>query len=59
MTNLSDIFFPCVCNQMVVGMSYNVEYTIQETSCTNSTGAVAGAKCPLIECEFAVSCDFI
>lgn len=43
---------------MAVGMYYNVEYTIQETTCAKSTEAVAGAKCPLMECEFAVSLFF-
>ncbi|CAG5863174.1 unnamed protein product [Menidia menidia] len=36
---------------MAMGMYYNVEYTIQETSCTNSAGAAD--KCPLMTCEFA------
>lgn len=55
---LSFIFFSCVCIQMAVGMYYNVEYTIQETTCARSTEAVAAAKCPLMECEFAVSCFY-
>uniref|UniRef100_A0A3Q1ICA8 Cystatin fetuin-B-type domain-containing protein n=1 Tax=Anabas testudineus TaxID=64144 RepID=A0A3Q1ICA8_ANATE len=38
---------------MAVGMYYNVEYTIQETTCAKSTEVGAAAKCPLMECEFA------
>lgn len=40
---------------MAVGMYYNVEYTIQETTCAKSTEIGAAAQCPLMECEFAVS----
>ncbi|XP_078114236.1 fetuin B [Sander vitreus] len=36
---------------MAMTMYYNVEYTIQETTCARSTGAAD--KCPLMECEFA------
>nr|XP_040040678.1 histidine-rich glycoprotein-like isoform X1 [Gasterosteus aculeatus aculeatus] len=36
---------------MAMSMYYNVEYTIQETTCTKS--AAAADKCPLMECEFA------
>ncbi|KAM6922043.1 fetuin B [Xenentodon cancila] len=36
---------------MAMGMYYHVEYTIQETSCPQSTDAPD--KCPLMECEFA------
>ncbi|XP_062306222.1 fetuin B [Osmerus eperlanus] len=32
---------------------YLVEYTIQETTCANSTDRSQAAKCPLMECEFA------
>lgn len=34
---------------------YNVEYTIQETICPSSAEAVTAEKCPLMDCEFAVS----
>lgn len=61
-----DVFTPtlsffsvCACIQMAMDMYYNVEYTIQETTCAKNTEAVAAAKCPLMECEFAVSCYFI
>uniref|UniRef100_A0A8P4G3X5 Cystatin fetuin-B-type domain-containing protein n=3 Tax=Dicentrarchus labrax TaxID=13489 RepID=A0A8P4G3X5_DICLA len=36
---------------MAMKMYYNVEYTIQETTCPKS--AEAADKCPLMECEFA------
>ncbi|KAK2835128.1 hypothetical protein Q5P01_015612 [Channa striata] len=36
---------------MAIGMYYNVEFTIQETSCPK--GAKASEKCPHMECEFA------
>ncbi|XP_008293673.1 fetuin B [Stegastes partitus] len=36
---------------MAMSMYYNAEYTIQETSCTQSTDPAA--TCPLMECEFA------
>lgn len=36
---------------------YNVEYTIQETICAKTTEAVTAEKCPLMDCEFAVSGD--
>lgn len=34
---------------------FNVEYTIQETICPKSTEGVTAEKCPLMDCEFAVS----
>lgn len=46
-----------VCVQMAMSMYYHVEYTIQETTCSKSTEAVTADKCPLMECEFAVSHD--
>lgn len=36
---------------------YNVEYTIQETICPKSMEEVMAEKCPLMDCEFAVSGD--
>ncbi|KAF3690569.1 Fetuin-B 16G2 Fetuin-like protein IRL685 Gugu Precursor [Channa argus] len=36
---------------MAMGMYYNVEFTIQETTCPKS--AEASDKCPHMECEFA------
>ncbi|XP_040897193.1 fetuin B [Toxotes jaculatrix] len=38
---------------MAMSMYYNVEYTIQETTCAKSTEAVTADKCPIMECEFA------
>ncbi|TMS20857.1 Fetuin-B [Larimichthys crocea] len=38
---------------MATSMYYNVEYTIQETTCTKSAEAVASDKCPVMDCEFA------
>ncbi|XP_068581132.1 fetuin B [Cebidichthys violaceus] len=35
---------------MAMSMYYNVQYTIQETTCSNSSGAAD--KCPLMDCEF-------
>lgn len=48
--------FPCVCIQMAMRMYYNVEYTIQETTCPKSTEVVTAETCPPMNCEFAVSC---
>lgn len=39
-----------------MSMYYNVEFSIQETICPNSAEATA-EKCPLMNCEFAVSQD--
>lgn len=36
---------------------YNVEYTIQETTCPKTTEDVTAEKCPIMDCEFAVSGD--
>lgn len=47
----------CVSTQLGMVMYYNVEYTIQETTCPKSVEAVTADKCPLMECEFAVSLD--
>ncbi|KAG8003359.1 Fetuin-B [Nibea albiflora] len=38
---------------MSIAMYYNVEYTIQETTCTKGAEAVATDKCPVMDCEFA------
>ncbi|XP_045905628.1 fetuin B [Micropterus dolomieu] len=38
---------------MAMSMYYNVQYTIQETTCPRTTEAVTAEKCPLMECEFA------
>ncbi|XP_069009085.1 fetuin B [Embiotoca jacksoni] len=38
---------------MAMSMYYNVEYTIQETTCAQSAGAAPADKCPLMDCEFA------
>ncbi|XP_041792083.1 histidine-rich glycoprotein-like [Chelmon rostratus] len=38
---------------MAMSMYYNVEYTIQETTCPRSTEAVTADKCPHMQCEFA------
>jgi len=40
-------------SSMGVGMIYNVEYTIQETTCTKSAEGVVAVKCPVMKCEFA------
>ncbi|KAM6963131.1 fetuin B [Aplochiton taeniatus] len=32
---------------------YNVEYTVQETSCATTSDPTQADKCPLMECEFA------
>lgn len=34
---------------------YNVEYTIQETICPKTAEELTAEKCPLMDCEFAVS----
>lgn len=34
---------------------YNVEFTIQETNCDNTTDLAEIAKCEVMTCEFAVS----
>ena len=34
---------------------YNVEFTIQETNCDNTTDLADIAKCEKMSCEFAVS----
>lgn len=49
--------FSCVSTQFSTVRHYNVEYTIQETTCPKSAEAVIAEKCPLMECEFAVSLD--
>uniref|UniRef100_A0A665SWN8 Fetuin B n=1 Tax=Echeneis naucrates TaxID=173247 RepID=A0A665SWN8_ECHNA len=38
---------------MAMGMYYNVEYTIQETTCPKTTEDVTLEKCPLMDCEFS------
>ncbi|XP_047442064.1 histidine-rich glycoprotein-like [Mugil cephalus] len=38
---------------MAMGMYYNVEYTIQETTCRRDAAGAAADKCPFMECEFA------
>lgn len=35
--------------------AYNVEYTIQETTCPKTAEEVTAEKCPLMDCEFSVS----
>ncbi|KAI3368471.1 hypothetical protein L3Q82_025482 [Scortum barcoo] len=40
---------------MAMSMHYNAEYAIQETTCPNSAEVVTADKCPLMDCEFAVS----
>ncbi|XP_035504515.2 fetuin B [Scophthalmus maximus] len=37
-----------------MGMStfYNVEYTVQETTCANGAKEATAEKCPLLDCEF-------
>lgn len=47
----------CVSIQMGMVTHYNVEYTIQETTCPRGTEEVTAEKCPLMECEFTVSRD--
>lgn len=34
---------------------YHVEFTIQETVCSNKTDLSEASKCALMTCEFAVS----
>lgn len=52
----NSVLFVLLCRvQMALGMYYNVEYSIQETTCPRSTEAGATQKCQLMECEFAVS----
>lgn len=39
---------------------YNVEFTIQETNCDNTTDLADIAKCEVMTCEFAVrKCHFV
>lgn len=52
---LLKVFFLSFFLQMAMSMYYNVQYTIQETTCPRTTEAVTAEKCPLMECEFAVS----
>lgn len=40
---------------MAMSMYYNVEYSIQETTCAST--AAATDDCPPMSCEFAVSLD--
>ncbi|CAI5636992.1 fetuin-B [Oreochromis niloticus] len=39
--------------QVVAGTNYDVEYTIQETTCPHTTEAVTAENCPPMDCEFA------
>lgn len=34
---------------------YSVEFTIQETVCSNKTDVSEASKCDIMACEFAVS----
>ncbi|XP_010870818.1 fetuin-B [Esox lucius] len=40
-------------SSMGMATFYNAEFTIQETTCANSTNLSEAPKCPLMDCEFA------
>jgi len=40
-------------SSMGMATFYHAQFTIQETTCANSTSPAEAAKCPLMECEFA------
>ncbi|KAJ7986209.1 hypothetical protein DPEC_G00337590 [Dallia pectoralis] len=40
-------------SSMGMATFYNAEFTVQETTCANTTDVSTASKCPLMDCEFA------